>query len=174
MWCLFTGMTTSNWILIHCTINGPLLEKGFCSVHDRKGINLNVGIFFVLKGVSRFQRGLGIMRFQQMQYLFKELFRVVCDSVQSNLIVQLSLLSISHFVLPFMRHLYVQRILLCHAIDVATQHTAAVRWISLNTPLLATTGESEQHPWKTTQRATLCYVNAIIFSSSFSHKRNCI
>lgn len=115
-----------------------------------------------------------IIRFQQTQYLFKELFRVVCDSVQSNLIVQLSLLSISHFVLPFTRHLYVQRILLGHSIDVATQHTAAVRWISLDTPPLATTGESEQHQWKTTQRATLCYVNAIIFSSSFSHKRNCI
>lgn len=40
-------------------------------------------------------------------------------------------------------------------------------------PFLITTGELQQHQWKTT-RAALSHVNEFIVSSSFSHKRNCI
>lgn len=64
-------MVTSacNWVLIHYTRTVGRILAVFVSV--------KTSILMCRKGVSCFQRGLELIRFQLMPYLFKWLFRVV-------------------------------------------------------------------------------------------------
>lgn len=80
--CLFTVMSTCNWILTHYARNVRSVEKSFRRLCVSEGIRLNAGVFLAS---LVFRRGPPeLIQFRQMQLLLKELFRVVGGAVQSN------------------------------------------------------------------------------------------
>lgn len=128
MRCLFTVMSTCNWILIHYTFNGLLVGGVICSIYFNDGIILNVTLFHMVKGVSCLPWGIGVIWFEQMQCLFKELSRIAPDLVQSKLNCSAlqkstSLCRISSVICMYNKS--------SCATDVATQLTAA-RWMNIS------------------------------------------